>query len=180
MSRLSRYATTRSAHRACCGRLAVDDLSCRLQGGRPRPRSSSSVRKLSPAHVHLFWSLGMYGHDCSRAAVYRVMPFCSCYRCVDLSPGRVNIRPVKCLPFAPGSLGGAAWPVGVGDQFRMRPGEGACGGEVAAQLVFQPGRGVPEETAGVAAQGGVLDRGVVGRLRVGVEDDAERLNCNIS
>ena len=62
----------------------------------------------------------------------------------------------------------------------MRPGEGAGGGEVPAQMVFQPGRGVPEETAGVAAQGGVLDRGVVGRLRVGVEDDAERLNCNIS
>src|SRR5579872_912737 len=72
-----------------------------------------------------------------------------------------------------GSLGGAAWPVRVRDQLRMRPGEGAGGGGVAAQLVFQPGRGVTEQTAGVA-RGGVLDRGVVGRLAVGIEDDAER------
>jgi hypothetical protein len=32
----------------------------------------------------------------------------------------------------------------------MRPGEGAGGGDVAAELVFQPGRGVTEQTARVA------------------------------
>ena len=35
----------------------------------------------------------------------------------------------------------------------MRPGEGAGGGGVAAQLVFQPGRGVTEQTARVACGG---------------------------
>jgi hypothetical protein len=42
----------------------------------------------------------------------------------------------------PGSLGGVAWPVSVLDQLRMRPGEGGGRNRVAAQLVFQPGRGV--------------------------------------
>ena len=101
-------------------------------------------------------------------------------------PG-VLCRLLATLPFAgflvfpspgafaarPGSLGGAAWPVSVRDQLQMQPGEGGGRDRVAVQLVFQPGRGVTEQTARVAC-GRVLDRGVAGRLAVGAEDDAER------
>src|SRR4029077_353706 len=79
-------------------------------------------------------------------------------------------------PGGPGrcSLHGAAGPVDVRQQFRVRTGERACRGGVAAQLVLEPGGGVAEEAAGVPADGGVLDRGVIGELAVGGEDDAER------
>jgi len=74
-------------------------------------------------------------------------------------PFRAIERPVggRCL------LDRAARPVDVPQQFRVRAGERAGRGGVAAQLVLEPGGGVTEETAGVPAVRGVLDRGVVGQ-----------------
>jgi hypothetical protein len=51
----------------------------------------------------------------------------------------------------------------------MRPGEGGGRNRVAAQLVFQPGRGVTEQTARVACGGfsiGVRSAGLPSELRM--------------
>jgi hypothetical protein len=67
--------------------IAVDDMTCRLQGGHPRPRYHRRRDNSAPL-TRVCWSLDLYGDSSSRAAVYRVVPSCSCYRCVDLSCGR--------------------------------------------------------------------------------------------
>src|SRR6185369_2645871 len=93
-----------------------------------------------------------------------------------LADGSSSFRAIRgwCLLAYSCLLDGAARPVDVRQQLRVRAGERAGRGGVAAQLVLQPGRGVAEEATGVPAVRGVLDRGVVGQLAVGGEDDAER------
>src|SRR5258707_2382115 len=71
-------------------------------------------------------------------------------------------------------LGGAARPVGIADQLGVYAGERRGGGRVAAELVCEPGGRVAEFAAGVPAVRWVIDRGMVGRLPVGFEDDAQR------
>jgi len=50
--------------------------------------ASKITQPSSPASL-LVTGLDLNGHGSSHAAVYRVVPYCSCYRCVDLSRDRV-------------------------------------------------------------------------------------------
>src|SRR5437773_2287820 len=72
------------------------------------------------------------------------------------------------------SFGGAAGPVGIRHQFGVRAGEGAGGGGVAAQPVFEPRGGIAQFAAGVPAVRGVHDRVVVCGLAARIADDAKR------
>ena len=57
---------------------------------------SKITQSSSPASLR---SLDLYGHGSSCAAVYRVVPSCSCYRCVDLSCGRDPAQHIMLLSF---------------------------------------------------------------------------------
>ena len=52
------------------------------------PESSIADEITQPSSPASLLSLDLYGDGSSRAAVYQVVPSCSCYRCVDLSCDR--------------------------------------------------------------------------------------------
>jgi hypothetical protein len=81
---VSRYATAGALTES-----VVDHLD-RGRFDLPFTRRSSTpeiivAKILSSAHPNLCWSLDWYGLGSSCAAVYRVVPSCSCYRCINVS-----------------------------------------------------------------------------------------------
>ena len=67
--------------------VAVDDVTCLLQGRRP-PEIIIASKITQPSSPVSLLLTGLCGHGNSRVVVHRVVPACSCYRCVDLSHDR--------------------------------------------------------------------------------------------
>jgi len=61
MSRLSRYATTKSANRACCNPSGSESITCRLQEVRPRAPCALAAPMTQPTALTALAALGLSG-----------------------------------------------------------------------------------------------------------------------